>query len=67
MEYVKMAVSLSNENDANEYIPIVLSGHSKDFFSENSLSQFLKQCQDLKELEFSTYYDAIMNLHSIER
>jgi hypothetical protein len=42
-----------------KYIPIVLIGHSKDFFFSNHLSLFLESCKNIEGIEFSTYTEAV--------
>lgn len=56
---IKMVVSDSKKNNENSYIPVVLIGHSKDFFFSNNLSLFLKACQNIEEVEFTTYSAAV--------
>jgi len=63
LKYIRNVLSLWRKNDNNNYIPVVLIGHSKDFFSIDSLSRFLKACQNIEEVEFTTYFKAIMKLY----
>jgi hypothetical protein len=54
-KYIKKVVSDCRKNNDYNYIPVVLLGHSKDFFFPNNLSLFLKSCKNIHEVEFITY------------
>lgn len=58
IRYLKMAISDCNKNGYS-YVPVVMIGHSKDFFFSNNLRLFLKSCQSIKEVEFDTYLGAV--------
>lgn len=52
---LKKAISTLKKNKDYNYIPLVLIGHSKDFFFANNLAMFLKECQSIDEVDFVTY------------
>jgi len=58
-KYLKRVVSDCNKTNYSGYVPVVLIGHSKDFFFNNNLSMFLKSCMDIEGLEFITYSEAV--------
>lgn len=58
-KYIKKVISDCKKNGEYEFVPVVLIGHSKDFFFANNLALFLKACQKIKELEFITYSGAV--------
>lgn len=58
-KYIKMVISDCRKNNDNDYVPVVFIGHSKDFFFPNNLSLFLKACQNIEGVEFTTYSEAV--------
>lgn len=60
--YLRRVVSECNKANYSGYVPVVLIGHSKDFFFNNNLSMFLKSCRDIEGLEFITYSEAVSKL-----
>ena len=58
-KYIKMVISDCNKNNDYNYLPLVMIGHSKDFFFANNLSLFLKSCQNTEGLEFIAYSQAV--------
>ena len=59
IKQIKMVIANCKKNNDYNYVPIVLIGHSKDFFFANNLSLFLKACQNIEEVEFTTYFEAV--------
>ena len=59
LKYVKMVILDCRKNSEYNFVPVVMIGHSKDFFFSNNLSLFLKACQNIEEVEFITYSDAV--------
>lgn len=55
---IKRVISESKKGNAADYVPLVLIGHSKDFFFANHLSIFLEACKSM-EVGFSTYSEAV--------
>lgn len=55
---IRKIISKSSKQSELSYLPIVLIGHSKDFFFANNLSRFFQYCQSIDSLEFTTYSDA---------
>jgi len=58
-KYLKKVVSDCNKKNYSGYVPVVLIGHSKDFFFNNNLSMFLQSCMNIEGLEFITYSKAV--------
>jgi hypothetical protein len=58
-KYIKKVVSDCNKNNNSGFVPVVLIGHSKDFFFNNNLSMFLQSCMKIDGLEFITYSSAV--------
>lgn len=56
---IKKVVSDCNRNESANYVPLVLIGHSKDFFFANHLSLFLEACKAMENVRFDTYYEAV--------
>jgi hypothetical protein len=56
---IKNVISESRNDKSVKYIPLVLIGHSKDFFFSNHLSIFLDTCKAMEEIEFDTYSEAV--------
>jgi hypothetical protein len=56
---LKEAINDCKKKHSDTFLPIVLIGHSKDFFFANNLLAFLKACQGIGELEFVTYSEAV--------
>ena len=56
---LKKVINDCKKEHLQTFLPIVLIGHSKDFFFANNLSAFLKACQDIEEVEFITYSGAV--------
>jgi hypothetical protein len=63
-EYIKMVVSECRKDQYYNFVPVVLIGHSKDFFFSNNLSIFLKSCKRIKGLEFSNFSNGVEKLIS---
>lgn len=59
IKQIKIVASELAGNSDYSYVPVVLISHSKDFFFSNNLASFLKACQDIEEVEFTTYSEAI--------
>ena len=59
VRYIKDVISDCKKNSDYGYVPVVLIGHSKDFFFANNLSLFLKECENIAEVEFTTYSAAV--------
>jgi|ERR1035437_8063205 hypothetical protein len=60
--YIKMVISDCKNNNNYNYVPVVMIGHSKDFFFANNLSMFLYACQNIEEVEFTTYSGAVKKI-----
>ncbi len=56
---IENVISESKNVKSVNYIPLVLIGHSKDFFFSNHLSVFLDICKGMEEIEFDTYSEAV--------
>lgn len=65
-KYIKKVISICKKNNEYTYVPIVLIGHSKDFFFSNHLSLFLESCKEMEGVEFYTYSGAVRK-HSNEK
>lgn len=63
---IKRVISTCKRNGDCTYVPLVLIGHSKDFFFSNHLSLFLEACKKMEGVEFNTYSQAIKK-YSIEK
>jgi hypothetical protein len=59
---IKMVISDSKRKNNYNYVPIILIGHSKDFFFANNLSLFLEACKNIKEVELTTYSEALKKI-----
>ena len=57
--YMKMVISDCKKNNDYNFVPVVMIGHSKDFFFANNLSLFFKSCQKIEEVEFISYSEAV--------
>jgi hypothetical protein len=64
IKHIKMVISNCKKNNDFNYVPIVFIGHSKDFFFANNLSLFLKACQHIEGVEFTTYSEAVNKIMS---
>jgi hypothetical protein len=61
---IKSVISDCKKINNYNYVPVVLIGHSKDFFFVNNLSLFLKACQSIEGVEFTTYSEAVNKIRS---
>jgi hypothetical protein len=57
--YIKMVISDCKKNNNCGFVPVVMIGHSKDYFFNNNLSLFFKACQKNNEVEFISYSGAV--------
>jgi hypothetical protein len=59
IKQIKIIVSECKKNRIYDYVPVVMIAHSKDFFFSNNLEIFLKACNSIDGVEFTTYAGAI--------
>ena len=59
LKSLKRIIKIHKKENHLRFTPIVLIGHSKDFFFYNHLELFLEACKKMEEIEFLTYSDAV--------
>jgi hypothetical protein len=64
IKQLKLVISKSKRDCDCDFIPVVLIGHSKDFFFANNLAILLESCQNLEEIEFTSYFEAVKKVKS---
>jgi hypothetical protein len=64
LRYIKMVIRDSKRTNKQGLVPVVLIGHSKDFFFANNLVSFVEKCAKLKCVEFINYRDAAIKFKS---